>query len=160
MFRSLILVAGLCPLVTADEPKAAPAKDPAAEELAKLQGKWQLVANEQGGKVTKVRTARDGYIMSIEKDVVSEFTDEGRDLCTKDSMRIDPTKTPKTMDRTITFCKLFPSAKGTKIEAIYELKEDELKIAVPIPPFGTRPKGFTTKNGDLVVVATYKRIKK
>jgi uncharacterized protein (TIGR03067 family) len=160
MIRSLILLVGLCPLLAADGPKADPAKDEAARELARLQGKWQLAANDEDGKVTKIRSLRDGYLMSIEKDLILEFTDEGKHLATKASFRIDPTKTPKTIDETIVFVEGVPTAKGKKIQGIYELKGDELKIALPIPPFGTRPKSFTTRKGDLFVVCTYKRVKK
>jgi uncharacterized protein (TIGR03067 family) len=161
MVRYLILFVGLSPLVAAgDEPGAAPAKDEGAGELAKLQGKWQLAALDRDGQVTKIRRLRDGHLISIEKELWIEFTDEGKELVTKSSLRLEPKKKPGLLELTVVYNEVFPGAKGTRIEASYELKGDELKIAVPFLPWGPRPKVFATQKGDRFEVSAYKRIKK
>jgi uncharacterized protein (TIGR03067 family) len=150
MFRPLLLFVALWP-------KAAPPENTPARELARLQGKWRQAAEDLDGKVTK---CRDGYIMSIEKELVLEFTDEGRHLAVKASLRIDPSKSPKRIDETIVYCPLIPSARGTTLRGIYQLEGDELKLAMPTLPWGARPRAFTTRKGDRFMVLTYKRMKK
>jgi uncharacterized protein (TIGR03067 family) len=160
MTRYLFLLIALWPPLAAGAPKAAPAGGEAARELARLQGKWRLAAEDHDGKVTKVATVRDGHIIAFEKDLLLEFTDEGKHLATKASLRLGPTRSPKTIDETIVYCPLIPSARGTTIRGIYQLEGDELKLALPCLPWGARPKAFTTRKGDRFMVVTYKRMKK
>ncbi len=159
MIRHLTLYVLLCQPPAAAE-KAPPARDAAARDLARLQGKWRLAAMDEDGKVTRVATVRDGHVIAFEKELHLEFTDEGKFLATKSSVRLDPTASPKAFEETILFNSLFPAVKGRKIRGSYQLEGDELKLAFPVFPWGARPKAFTTRKGDRFMVATYKRLKK
>ena len=52
-------------LLAAETPKPEPAKDEAAKDLDKLQGKWKLVAMDLDGKVTK---SSEGHVITFEKE--------------------------------------------------------------------------------------------
>jgi uncharacterized protein (TIGR03067 family) len=136
---------------------AEPGEGDAAKDLAKLQGKWKLVEEDLNGKVTKYA---DGHVIGFEKDIEIDYDAEGG-VAAKASVKLDPSKSPKAIDTTVTFNVLFPNDKGTTYQGVYQLEGDELKLALPVPPFRQRPKEFTTKKGlePRFVVLTYKRVK-
>jgi uncharacterized protein (TIGR03067 family) len=134
---------------------AAPDNDDPAKDLAKMQGKWQCVEGDNNGTVTK---STEGYIMIINKDVMITLDGDGKPNA-KSSMKLDPSKSPKTMDLTCITNVLFPETKGTTSPAIYELEDDQLKIAFTYAPYRDRPGTFTTKKGSHFFVETLKRVK-
>src|SRR5205807_2949739 len=97
MIRHLFLVAAVGLVLAAETPKPEPAKNEAAKELDKLQGKWKLVAMDLDGKVMKTS---EGHVITFEKEFMLAYSFDGKDLITKDAIRLDPSKTPKTMDLT------------------------------------------------------------
>jgi uncharacterized protein (TIGR03067 family) len=142
--------------MAAGGPSAEPGeKDAAAKDLAKLQGKWKLVEEGLNGTVTK---SADGHVIGFEKEFMIGYDADGG-VATKDSIKLDPSKSPKAIDTTCVFNVLYPNNKGNTFQGIYQLEGDELKFAFPILPSRERPKEFTTKKGSPFVVFTYKRVK-
>jgi uncharacterized protein (TIGR03067 family) len=161
MPRHLCLILVVWLLMAAGAPGAEPEKeDAAAKGLAKLQGKWKLVAEDQDGTVRKIRDG-DGHVITFEKEF-ELWHDADGELALKHSLKLDPSKSPKEMDVTTVFNRLYPNDRNT-IRCIYQVEGDELKIAMPLDVFlqlfSGRPKEFTTKKGSLFIVATYKRVK-
>jgi uncharacterized protein (TIGR03067 family) len=144
MIRNLWLIPAVWLLLAIGGTGAEPKKEGAvAKELAKLQGKWKLVEEHRDGSVTKYE---DGHVLTIEKQFMLWY-DADEKVDTKHSLKLDPSKSPKEMDETILFNRVFPDANGNTKRCIYQLKGDELKIARPYAPYQNRPKEFTTKAG-------------
>ncbi|HJZ55981.1 MAG TPA: TIGR03067 domain-containing protein [Gemmataceae bacterium] len=157
MPRHLCLILVVWLLTAAGGPGAEPGEDDAAKDLAKLQGKWKLVAEELNGKVTK---CDDGHVIGFEKDIEIDYDADGG-VAAKATIKLDTSKSPKEIDMTVTFIAIFPKEKGKTIQGIYRLEGDELTLAFPCAPFRQRPKEFTTKKElePRFVVMTYKRVK-
>jgi uncharacterized protein (TIGR03067 family) len=153
-YLCLVLVAGL--LTAAGGPGAEPEKkeDAAVKDLAKLQGKWKC-AEDLNGTVRKTNT---GHVVGHEKDIEISYDAEGG-VATKESIKLDPSRSPKQIDTSNLFNVLFPNTEGQTFQGIYQLEGDELKLAYPIPPNGQRPGEFKTKEGSHFVVVTDKRVK-
>ncbi|HVS35980.1 MAG TPA: sigma-70 family RNA polymerase sigma factor [Gemmataceae bacterium] len=131
-------------------PPAAPAKpndapqdakeDPVAAEMKRLEGTWIPVAYQsgkervEGAEFTKSDLAQE--VLTIRDGKYQTKTKEGVDpLC---DIRIDPTKSPKTMDYIVTEGEL----KGQVARVIYTLDGDRLRICSSFEGNG-RPKDFT-----------------
>jgi uncharacterized protein (TIGR03067 family) len=130
-------------------------EDAAAKDLARLQGKWRVVAEDYDGKVA---TYNIGHVIGFDKDIMIGYDADGG-IATKDSIKLDPARSPKTIDTTSIFNVLFPNTKGNTLKGIYQLEGDELKLAFPFAPFRERPKEFATKKGSTFGVFIYKRVK-
>ena len=123
---------------------AADASGDAKKDLAKFQGNWRLISAERDAKTTpeedakKITLTIQGNKFVLRKDAVT--ISEG-------TMTLDPTKTPKAIDETIT---TGPN-KGKVFSAIYEIDDDQHKIC-----FGAagkeRPKSFSSGSGQLLQV--------
>ena len=122
----------------------------AKEEGKKFQGTWKPVKAEIAGnpfpdEILKTMTlviTDDKYTVTV-----GERTDEG-------TTKLDPTKTPPTMD-----------IKGTKgpnqgktIPAIYELTDTTLRVCYDLSG-KEHPKEFKTKTGTQLFLVEYKRQK-
>jgi uncharacterized protein (TIGR03067 family) len=137
----LALIGMACLLIAADK------EDAAKEELKKLEGTWECTATELGGqkvpdalfKDTTLTVKGNSYTVKFKGKV----TDEG-------TIKIDPTKTPKTID--------MGSSKysGIKDFGVYELDGNTLRIC---SARNERPKEFTTKKGTFMSLVTYQRKK-
>jgi uncharacterized protein (TIGR03067 family) len=102
----LILVVWL--LTAAGGPGAEPEKeDAAAKDLAKLQGKWKCVASDLNGTV---RSYGDGHIIAFEKDVEIDYDADGG-VAGKATIKLDASKSPKSIDMTVTFIAIFPKGR-------------------------------------------------
>ena len=109
----------------------------AKEELKQLAGTWQVVPldGSEGDKdaqtaAKKLKTKIDGdkYTVMSEGKVVEEGT-----------LKVDPSKTPKTMDMTVTK----GDGKGRVVECIYKLDKDSLRLSTALPG-KARPVSFET----------------
>jgi uncharacterized protein (TIGR03067 family) len=154
MKRYLFFLLVFCALLAADNPKGNPGEDAAAKEITKLQGKWKLVEEDNDGTVMETK---QGQVIAFEKEILIGYDGEGG-VVTKDSLKLDPTKSPKEIDETIVSSVFLPRWKGWITKGIYELKDDELKMAFPYAPSRERPKAFATKKGSKFGVYTYKRV--
>ena len=122
----------------------------AADERKLLQGTWLPTAAELGAnsfdeatlKTIKLVVEGDKYTVTVGKAV-----DKG-------TTKIDPAAKPKTMD----ILGSDGPNKGKTILAIYELKDDTLRVCYDLSG-KARPTEFKTKKGEQLFLATYKRSK-
>jgi uncharacterized protein (TIGR03067 family) len=131
----------------ADEPKD---KDKAAKrEMAKLDGNWEKVSRVADGKEVPRLPAESPLSLTLKN---GKFTIEFKDGKVADdgTFTIDPTVDPKSMDMS--------GRGGNDILAIYELKEDELKICSG-PRGKARPTKLESKEGSGYTIDTWKRVK-
>lgn len=125
---------------------AADAKD----DLRQMQGTWRPVSGELAGKTlggdalksTKLVIDGDKYTVTV-----GNSPDKG-------SLKVDASKNPKTMD----IVGVEGPNKGKTILAIYEIKNDTLKICYELGLKG-RPTEFKTKPDTQLFLLTYKREK-
>src|SRR4051794_31137611 len=89
------------------------------DELKKLEGTWEFVAGEAGGK--EVPKGKGGPVKLTIKD--GKMTGFGPEI----KLGTDATKKPKWLNLTFT-----RDGTETTINAIYELNGDELKICMPL----------------------------
>ncbi len=138
-----VLLAGAVLAARADD-KAKPT------DQEKIQGKWTFVSGESDGKpVAADKIAKS--VVVIGKDTI--LVRDGNNKTTWEvSYRIDPTKSPRTITMQLTEGEF----KGQKTEGIYQLEGDSLKLCYALPG-GTRPAGFTTKEGGKTNCFTLKR---
>ena len=130
---------------------AGAAPDAAKHELDKLQGKWVMAELEVNGEkvpaekfqASRLEIKGDRYIVNSGRS-----THEA-------SLKLDPTKTPKTMDMTF----LDGDNMGDTAEGIYKLEGDTLTICRPRLPPQERPTEFVTKPGTDRFIVVWKREK-
>ncbi len=133
-------------------PAFAAEPDAAAKDRKAFQGEWAVEALEYNGKDLK-----DKYNISFAcKDDV--FTVRGDAAVRKEYARLtftlDPSTTPKCVDLTVAG----GVQKDAKLEGIYELKGDELRLCVKV--FGSdRPTELKSPEGASIVLLTLKRQK-
>jgi uncharacterized protein (TIGR03067 family) len=114
MKRCALLFAALC-LVAADEKK-----DTAKGDLDKLQGTWKVVAVTIDGNKQPADEADKGEL--VQKGDAYEFTMGGRTH--SGTIKLDPTKKPKSIVRTSTSC----DDKDKTYPGIYEVEGDDYKV--------------------------------
>jgi uncharacterized protein (TIGR03067 family) len=158
---SLILAA--CMVAAAiDRTDGAPLRedDPAKKDLALLQGAWEIVGKEfMGKKATKEEIDKLKGEMVIKDGKVTQWQDDAglRSVVSEATLKIDPKAEPKALDLTYTKGEL---VEGKTIPAIYEVKDDTLKVCYALTPDDKRPTDFAGKGDGKAFFLTYKRVKK
>ena len=136
MRKRVVLALAVGLLLAADEPK----KDKTDRD--KLQGTWQPVSVEQGGKAKEDKEHRllfDGDTFTIKK---------GDQVFAKGTFKVDPDKKPKAIDFMITE----GDEKGKTARGIYKLEGDKLTWCSAQPGQNDRPKEFATKDTQNLLV--------
>lgn len=120
------------------------------KETGRLAGAWSLSELKYDGEEHKIRfkVVFKGNEGSIEGN------DRVTDQYGKMKFKLDPSATPKAMDIIISA----GSQTDATMKAIYELKDDELRICVAV--FGDRPKEFAAPNGSSTALLVLKRAAK
>jgi uncharacterized protein (TIGR03067 family) len=139
-----VLVAGQ--LLAAEGKKGDAKKDQEA-----LQGAWKVVAVERGGKAEQ---DPGQFVMAFTKDTFA--VKRGDEVIVKGTFQLDPSKSPKAIDMTITEAKK-DQDKGKEVHGIYELGKDSLKWCAAEPGQKGRPKEFSTKEGSQDMLVTFKK---
>lgn len=127
---------------------AGDANDVKKKDTAKFQGAWTVDTLNYDGKEHKLKfkivfKGNEGIVQNNEK-VQNEYA--------KIKFTLDPASKPRSMDITITG----GSQTDSTMKAIYELKDDELRICAKV--FGSeRPTEFAAPDGSSAVVLTLKR---
>ena len=151
----IALVTLLCTLVpTAFGGTGARADDKAdvAKELKKFQGTWTFESVEAGGKEQPAAEFK-GMTVTFEGD---KFTvRKGDEVIQAAKQKLDPSKSPKTVDVTITE----GPEKGAVMLGIYEIDGDTLKVCFD-PRGKKRPTEFKSAPGSENFVNVHKRVKK
>jgi uncharacterized protein (TIGR03067 family) len=144
----LLLAAILCNVLAAIEP------DPVQEEMAKLQGTWQVIkwidSSEEAASADEIKDAsfkfkKDHLTIRKDKD------DKGREL----AYTLDPTKDPKWID---------VDMRSLISEGIYKLDGDKLTICLISgtrnDKAAPRPKEFKARKREKYTVFVLKKVKK
>lgn len=128
----------------------APLEDAAQKELKKLEGAWLVTAFSLHGQqmsAEQLQQMRMSYQFKGDKCTVKQGELLKEDEAT---IKLDPTKQPKTIDVT----KTVGDGKGQKLQGIYELNDDTLRICYQAGG-NNRPTEFSDK----AIVITMKRVK-
>jgi uncharacterized protein (TIGR03067 family) len=139
----------ICPATLAYVQGGDKDKQKAIEQEWKLRnGTWEPVAVIDNGK--EIPVPKDNKVVLTYKD--DQYADllDGK-VVGEGVSKIDPTQNPKALD-------IIPK-KGPTVYAIYELKGDEYKVCLALPPGAQRPKDFTSAPGSVHLLLTFKRVK-
>ena len=151
----IALVTLLCTLgLTASGGTGARADDKAdvEKELKKFQGTWTFESVEAGGKKAPPDELK-GLTITFAGD---KFTvKKGDELIQAGTQKIDPSKSPKTIDVRMTE----GLNKGAVMLGIYEIDGDTLKVCFD-PQGKKRPTEFKSAPGSENFVNVHKRVKK
>jgi len=138
-----MLVLGALVLLAAD--------DKAKQDQEALQGAWRCVALEANGEKAPEEEAKKMTIV-FKGDLLTAHT-EGQEVAQEGKIVLDPSVKPKIMDFTYTK----GDQKDKKLEGIYEVEKDDLKICANVMGTG-RPTEF--KSSADTILLTFKREKK
>jgi len=122
------------------------------KEVKKFQGAWTLESSETGGVKIPADDLK-GLIVVFEGD--KHTLKKENEVIQIGTQKIDPSKSPKTIDVTMT---KGPS-KGAVMLGIYEFEKDTLKVCFD-PEGKKRPKEFKSPEGSKNFVNVHKRVKK
>ncbi len=122
------------------------------KELEKFQGRWTFESSEADGKELPAAELK-GFILTFEGD--KHTVKKGDELIQAGTMKLDPSKSPKAIDVTITV----GPGKGTVMLGIYELSGDTLKVCFDAQG-KKRPTEFKSAPGSEIFVNVHKRLKK
>ncbi len=153
MRRFLLAVScGLIVVMPGSRSRAADESPAVKEELARIQGTWQLVYAETDGKTTpgeRIQAVR----VEIKGNSHSVYIG-GKQVIHDVRFTLDPTATPRTSDDTIND----GPDKGKQIHGIYELAGDTLASCVA-KVGEDRPKKFATTPGSGHTFRVFKRVR-
>ena len=148
VFRAATLVA----LLLAQPDDAPMPKDAALkQELARLQGGWQLESMQEDGAKTAADELK-GRTLFFGRDTFLFRRPDN--LIQIGMLKLDPAKTPKTMNATI----MRGPQKGETMLGIYTIEGDALKVCFHVAG-EERPKDFTAASGSGRLLMTSKRIR-
>ena len=151
----IALVTLLCTLVlTASGGTGARAEDKAdvEKELKKFQGTWTFESVEVGGKEQPAAEFKD---MTVTFEGAKFTVKKGSDVIQVGTEKLDPSKSPKTVDLTVAE----GLNKGAVMLGIYEISGDTLKVCFD-PAGKKRPTEFKSTPGSPTFVNVHKRVKK
>jgi uncharacterized protein (TIGR03067 family) len=122
------------------------------KELKKFQGTWTLESVETGGKEQPAAEFK-GVTVIFEGD--KHTVKKGDEVIQVGTQKLDPSKSPKTIDVTMTE----GPNKGTVMLGIYEIEGDTLKVCFDSEG-KKRPTEFKSAPGSATFVNVHKRMKK
>jgi RNA polymerase sigma factor (sigma-70 family) len=120
-------------------------------DAARLQGGWNVVEQEQNGRVLTdelLLGSHMTFIFAGNQLLSRTFFPDGKQFGDDLEFALDPTRSPKTIEI---------RKKDERILGIYELDGDSLKICVCRKP-GARPAGFKTGMGGDEILQVLKRL--
>jgi uncharacterized protein (TIGR03067 family) len=145
-----VLFAGVSQPITADDTK----EEAVMKDMKALSGMWTVVSAERDGK--KLTDEQLKGITLTYDGTGKASVKKGDQLLFDGTIRIDPTKKPKTQDATQTSA---GENKGKTTLSIYEVDGDTLKIC-SAEPGKDRPTEFSAKPGSGHFLREFKREKK
>lgn len=148
----IALVALFCAVGFAASGNRADDKADLEKETKKFQGTWTFESSEAGGKKISADELK-GFILIFEGD--KHTVKKGDDVIQVGTQKIDPSKSPKTIDVTMTE----GPSKGKVMLGIYEFDGDTLKVCFDSEG-KKRPTEFRSAAGPGYFVNVHKRVKK
>lgn len=121
------------------------------KELKKFQGAWTFESVETGGKKLSAELFK-GITVNFEGDKYT--VKKGDEVVEAATQKLDPSKSPKTLDSTVTD----GPNKGMVILGIYEISGDTLKVCFDSAG-KKRPTEFKTAVGSSTTLVIHKRLK-
>jgi uncharacterized protein (TIGR03067 family) len=154
MSRCGVAVLAIVSLFAAVRSQAADdAKEKAvAKDLQALKGTWRMDSKEVDGKKFSEEEIKDVIATADGSGKVT--VRRGDQVIGEGTVKIDPTKKPKTIDVTFTE----GERKGKTVPGIYEIESDAFRVCVARPG-GERPAEFSAKAGSERTLIVYKRQK-
>lgn len=142
----------LCAVLFAASGTGADDKPDAAKEMKKFQGTWTFESSEAGGQKMP---ADELKTLVLVFDGAKHTVKKGAEVIQTGTQTIDPSKSPKAIDVTITE----GPSKGAVMLGIYEIDGDTLKVCFD---FGgkQRPTEFKSPPGSQTFYNVHKRAKK
>jgi uncharacterized protein (TIGR03067 family) len=122
------------------------------KEVKKLQGTWTFESSEAGGKEVPADGLK-GLVLIFEGD--KHTVKNGDKVIQVGTQKLDPSKSPKTIDVTMTE----GPNKGAVMLGIYEISGDTLKVCFDAEG-KKRPTEFKSAPGSQTFVNVHKRAKK
>jgi uncharacterized protein (TIGR03067 family) len=122
------------------------------KELRKFQGAWTFESSEAGGKELPAGEL-NGLVLTFEGD--KHTVKKGDEVIQAGTQKLDPSKSPKAIDVTITE----GVNKGAVMLGIYEINGDTLKVCFDAAG-KKRPTQFKSTPGSETFVNVHKRLKK
>src|SRR5262249_38938548 len=119
----------------------------------KLQGNWNAISSELGGK-EKPEAKENSLAFKGDEFSVTR----GGEVFLKGTFKVDSSKNPKTIDMKIKEGR--DDYEGETARGIYKLEGDGLTWRVGEPGSGNRPMAFATKEGTKTLLIKLKREKK
>ena len=150
---ALLAIVSLLAAVRSRAADAEAKEEAVAKDLQAFEGTWRLSSREENGK----------KFSEVEiKDVIATIDGSGKvsvrrgdKVINKGTVKLDPTKKPKTIDVTYTA----GERKGQAVLGIYEIEGDAFRLCVARPG-DERPAEFSTKDGSGRTLVAYQREKK
>ena len=127
-------------------------KEDVRKELKKFQGVWTIESMESGGKKIPAEAIKE-VTLTFEGDKYT--VKNGKDVIQVGAQKLDASKSPKTLDGTVTE----GFGKGAVMPGIYEIDGDTLKVCYD-EEGKKRPTEFKTAAGLQTTLVVYKRAKK
>jgi uncharacterized protein (TIGR03067 family) len=121
------------------------------KEARKFQGTWTFESSVMGGEELPADHLKL-VVVTFEGD--KHTVKRGDEVIQVGTQKLDPSKTPKTIDVTM----LEGPHKGTVMPGIYEINADTLKVCFD-PEGKTRPTEFKSPPGSKNFVNVHKRVK-
>jgi uncharacterized protein (TIGR03067 family) len=146
-FQALgLMFASALMMVAADDPK-----DAVKKEYDKFEGTWKMESFTVDGKPTPIETFAQ-FRMTLTGENFTTVTADGK---TNGTYKVDPSKSPKTIDITFTGGQL----DGLTMLGVYELDGDTYKVCLPAGGGKERAKELASKPGSGLVLEVLKRVK-
>ena len=133
---------------------AYPQGDAAKKELGRLEGKWKYVKVEAPDQIAQAIAEASIVEFRGNKMIHTITLSTGKKNVIEATIKLDPTKKPKTIDIT----PLGGPEKGKTFQGIYELHGDTLKLHLGDVP-EDRPSAFKYKKGSARSLSTLRRTK-
>jgi uncharacterized protein (TIGR03067 family) len=124
-----------------------------AKDLQAFKGTWRLSSREEDGKKFSEEETKDVIATIDGSGKVS--VRRGDKVINEGTVKLDPTKKPKTIDVTYTE----GERKGQAVLGIYKIEGDTFRLCVARPGDG-RPAEFSAKAGSGCILVSYQREKK
>jgi uncharacterized protein (TIGR03067 family) len=154
MFGAAVLaIACLVAAVRSQAAEGEAKEEAVAKDLQAFKGTWRLSSREEDGKKSGDEEIKDviGTIDGSGKVSVRR----GDKLINEGTVKLDPTKKPKTIDVTFTG----GERKGKGVLGIYEIDGDTFRVCVARPG-DEWPAEFSARAGSSRILVVYKREKK